>query len=76
MAVAIDTTGRVDAGTPQALFPTGMVNSGFTVQTDSPGPTYAVSKDGQRFLVNARTPQSGRVPPLNVVVNWMAAIRR
>jgi Tol biopolymer transport system component len=76
MAVAIDTTGRVDAGTPQALFPTGMVNSGFTVQTASPGLTYAVSKDGQRFLVHARTPRSAGVPPLNVVVNWMAAIQR
>ena len=42
MAVAIDTTGRVDAGTPQALFPTGMVNTGFiTGQTASPGQTYA-----------------------------------
>ena len=44
-------------------------------QTAFPGQTYAVSKDGQRFLVNARTPQSGSVPPLNVVVNWMAAIQ-
>ena len=29
MAVPIDTTGRVDAGTPQALFPTGVFNTGF-----------------------------------------------
>ena len=76
MAVAIDTTGRVDAGPPQALFPTGMVNSGFTVQTASPGLSYAVAKDGQRFLFNARTPRSAGVPPLNVVVNWMAAIQK
>ncbi len=77
MAVPIDTTGRVDAGTPQALFPTGMFNTGFnTGQTSiSVGQTHAVSKDGQRFLLNARTPQSGSVPPLNVVVNWMAAIQ-
>ncbi len=77
MAVAIDTTGRVDVGTPQALFSTGVDNTGFnTGQSASLGQTYAVSKDGQRFLVNARTPQSGSVPPLNVVVNWMAAIQR
>ena len=77
MAVAIDTTGRVEAGTPQALFPTGLFNTGFiTGQTASAGQTYGVSKDGQRFLFNARTPQSGSVPPLNVVVNWMAAIQR
>ncbi len=77
MAVAVDTTGRVDAGTPQALFPTGLLNTGFvTGQTASAGQTYGVSKDGQRFLFNARTPQSGSVPPLNVVVNWMAAIEK
>ena len=77
MFVAIDTTGRVDVGTPQALFPTGVFNTGFnTGQTASLGQTYAVSKDGQRFLVNARTPQSGSVPPLNVVVNWLAAIEK
>ena len=78
MAVPIDTTGRVDAGTPQALFPTGMFNTGFnTGQTSfSVGQTHAVSKDGQRFLLNARTPQSSNVPPLTVVVSWMAAIQR
>ena len=77
MAVPIDTTGRFDAGMPQALFPTGMFNTGFnTGQTAfNIGQTHAVSKDGQRFLLNARTPQSGSVPPLNVVVNWMAAIQ-
>ncbi len=77
MAVAIDTTGRVDAGTAQALFPTGLFDTGFiTGQTAAAGQTYGVSKDGQRFLFNARTAQSGSVPPLNVVVNWMAAIQR
>ena len=78
MAVAIDTTGRVDAGPPRALFPSGIFNTGFnTGQTSiSIGQTHAVSKDGQRFLLNARTPQSSNVPPLNVVVNWMAAIQK
>jgi hypothetical protein len=78
MAVPIDTIGRVDAGAPHALFPSGVLNTGFnTGQTSiSVGQTHAVSKDGQRFLLNARTPQSSNVPPLNVVVNWMAAIQR
>ena len=73
MAVAISTTGRVDAGPPRALFPSGIFNTGFnTGQTSiSIGQTHAVSKDGQRFLLNARTPQSSNVPPLNVVVNSM-----
>jgi Tol biopolymer transport system component len=78
MAVPIDTIGRVDAGAPQALFPSGVFNTGFnTGQTSiSVGQTHAVSKDGQRFLLNARTPQFSNVPPLNVVVNWMAAIQK
>ena len=54
-----------------------MFNIGFnTGQTAYIGQAYAASKDGQRFLINARTSQSGSVPPLNVVVNWMAAIQR
>jgi Tol biopolymer transport system component len=77
MAVPIDTTGRFDAGVPQALFATGALNTGFDVgQGAFLAQRYAVSKDGQRFLFNARTPQSGSGPPLNVVVNWMAAIQR
>jgi Tol biopolymer transport system component len=81
MAVAIDTTGRVNVGAAQALFLTGVLNTGFNVsistgQTASFGQAYAVSKDGQRFLVNARAPQSGSVPPLNVVVNWLAAVQK
>jgi hypothetical protein len=62
---------------PQALFATGALNTGFDVgQGAFLAQRYAVSKDGQRFLFNARTPQSGSGPPLNVVVNWMAAIQR
>ena len=77
MAVPIDTTGRVRCRHAAGALSHGVFNTGFnTGQTASLGQTYAVSKDGQRFLVNARTPQSGSVPPLNVVVNWMAAIQR
>ena len=68
MAVPIDTTGRFDAGTPQALFPTAAPRF-------NTGRVYAVTKDGQRFLVNAR-PQQASGTPLTVVVNWMAAIQK
>jgi hypothetical protein len=37
---------------------------------------YAVTKDGKRFLVNARPQQSSSVAPLTVVVNWTAAIQK
>jgi eukaryotic-like serine/threonine-protein kinase len=67
MAVPIDATGQFDAGVPQALFPTDTL----TIVS----PTYAVTKDGKRFLVNAR-PQQSSVAPLTVVVNWPAAIQK
>ena len=78
MAVPIDTTGRFDAGVPKALFPTGAFNTGFTVgqAAFNIGRLHAASKDGQRFLINARTAQSSSVAPLNVVVNWTAAIEK
>ena len=68
MAVPIDATGQFDAGVPQALFPTG-------ARAIQHQPVYAVTKDGKRFLVNAR-PQQSSVAPLTVVVNWTAAIQK
>jgi len=56
------------AGVPQELFPTNAA-----IFNTSPG--YAVTKDGQRFLVNAR-PQQSSVAPLTVVLNWTAAIQK
>ena len=37
--------------------------------------TYAVSRDGQRFLFNMWDPASATIP-ITVVVNWPATIRR
>ena len=70
MAVPIDATGQFDAGVPQALFPTSAPGRGFNSQQ-----AYAVTKDGKRFLVNAR-PQQSSVAPLTVVVTWTAAIQQ
>jgi hypothetical protein len=36
---------------------------------------YAVTKDGKRFLVNAR-PQQSSVTPVTVIVNWTATIQK
>jgi hypothetical protein len=69
IAVSIDATGPFGTGVPQALFPTSAPTSNFFRHV------YSVTKDGQRFLVNARPQQPG-VAPLTVVVNWMAAIQK
>ena len=72
MAVPIDATGQFDAGEPQALFLTSAPRPrNFRVY----GQVYAVTRDGQRFLVNAR-PQQSSVAPLTVVLNWTATIQR
>ncbi len=68
MAVPIDTSARFEAGMPQALFPSGAARLGAS-------PAYAVTKDGKRFLVNARRRQSSEAP-LTVVVNWTATIQK
>jgi hypothetical protein len=36
--------------------------------------TYQASKDGQRFLVSV--PLAGVAPPITVVLNWRAGVRR
>jgi Tol biopolymer transport system component len=67
MAAAIDGTGQF--GVPKALFP-AIHPSALTLGTRQ----YAVTKDGERFLVNIR-PQQSSVTPLTVVINWTAAIQ-
>jgi hypothetical protein len=55
---------RAVISAPDALFPLENVVGFFS----SPNPPYAVSGDGQRFLIGvlANTPQ----PPIHIVVNW------
>jgi Tol biopolymer transport system component len=69
MAVPIAAARSFDAGAPQVLFPTN-------ASTLTPNQAYAVTRDGQRFLVNARPSQSSSVSSLTVVVNWTAAIQK
>ena len=66
MAATIDTTRRFEAGMPKPLFQTGAATSRRNV---------AVTKDGQRFLVNTGQQRSSTVP-LTVVVNWLAAVQK
>jgi Tol biopolymer transport system component len=68
MAVAVDATTDFDAGVPQALFPVELSVATTTRQ-------FAVSRDGKRFLVNARGVAS-IAEPLTVVVNWIGAVQK
>jgi eukaryotic-like serine/threonine-protein kinase len=70
MAAAIDTTGQFQNSTPTPLF---------TIATPGNrrigGRQYAVTKDGQRFLVNVLEQQPTAIP-LTVLVNWLAAVQK
>jgi hypothetical protein len=70
MAVAVTTgTGSVFqfSGTPQALFP---IPSTGNVERYIHQP----SADGQRFVVSL--PVAGSDPPITVVLNWLAAMKK
>ena len=74
MAVDVKTAGATfEAGTPKGLFDSGYVN----LTHNAPYHTYAVSPDGERFLI-AR-PIGGNqtaTAPIAVVINWAAALQR
>jgi Tol biopolymer transport system component len=68
--VPIDATDTF--GLPKALFPTGMVST---------NNMYAVTKDGQRFLVDAGPlalglAQRPQITPLTVIVNWTSTLQK
>jgi Tol biopolymer transport system component len=70
MAVDVKTDGAFEAGVPRPLFET---HSPFAA-----GPfaiNYVTTADGQRFLVRLTVEQSS-TPPINVVVNWAAEVKR
>ena len=66
MAVTVDTRNQFEVSkTPEALFETGLTPGNGWRQ-------YAVTRDGQRFLIN--TPARGSNPAtLTVVTDWQAA---
>jgi hypothetical protein len=66
MAAAVDRGSVVNAGPPQKLFGTGLV----------PDPTvnqYAVTRDGQKFLV--LEPRKGFLESYSVILNWPAVLK-
>jgi len=62
--MAVSATGGTEfqSGTPQPLF-------------EIEGTNYAPSKDGQRFLVSVVT-EKAPAPPINVVLNWTAQLKK
>jgi hypothetical protein len=69
MAVGVSVNeSKLETTTPKRLFATG-------VRTGTPGSDrYAVSADGNRFLVLAPVPDS-RPAPLTVIVNWTSLLK-
>lgn len=53
----------VEAGTPVTLFQTRIVSAGPRRQQ------YAVSPDGQRFLINSLM-EDAVTPPITLILNW------
>jgi len=74
MAVDVTTTnGTFQAGTPKMLFDSGFVN----LSHNGPYFAYAVSPDGQRFLIpQLQSANSQTNAPAVVVVNWTAALQK
>jgi hypothetical protein len=56
-------------GKPIPLFRTRLVG------TDVPKQQYAVAPDGQRFLMNV-VAEEANVPPITIVQNWTAVLKR
>jgi hypothetical protein len=65
MAVDITVGETVESGMPRVLFETGLT-------FDPTHDQYAVTSDGQRFLVRMPVAESA---PITVVVNWEAGRR-
>jgi Tol biopolymer transport system component/predicted Ser/Thr protein kinase len=75
MAADIRVSGAsIQPGVPHALFDSGYFNFGHS----GPYNTYAVSADGQRFLIPRPANATAEVPsrPITVIVNWTAALRK
>ena len=68
MAVDMSLGEKIDSGTPRVLFDTRLT-------ADPARDQYAVTPDGQRFLV--LQPVAGAAPtPITVVVNWQSELKQ
>src|SRR5262249_6624917 len=69
-APVIQSTPGFEAGTPEPLFQSGTLSGGRR--------TYAVTKDGQRFLVLVprSSDRNATSLPITVVTNWPASVQK
>ena len=76
MAVDVNDAGStLELGVPQRLFASGYINVG---HSGGNWHTYAVSPDGQRFLIPRPVSMLGDgapEPPITVVLNWTLLMR-
>jgi eukaryotic-like serine/threonine-protein kinase len=70
MAMPIKTTPSFEHGVPVPLFATRVSNFANPFRT-----SYAVSRDGQRFLINA-VADNAPTPSITVVANWPGLLKR
>jgi serine/threonine protein kinase/Tol biopolymer transport system component len=69
-ATIVDASTRFEADLPRELFKT-------TLASSNARRTYAVTKDGKRFLlITAQAFDQNAAQPLTVVVNWLAAVQK
>ncbi|MBA2525783.1 MAG: serine/threonine-protein kinase [Pyrinomonadaceae bacterium] len=69
MAVDVKLGATFEAGVPKALFGTRVLTL-----TDNFRNHYAVTADGQRFLINSNVEETS-IAPISVVVNWTADLK-
>lgn len=70
MAVPVSTTSVFQAGTPQPLFESEMVDASIRTRPIS----WDIAPDGKRFLI--ASDKSQEAPSLNVILNWRPAEAR
>ena len=68
---AAGTKPSIEAGTPVALFDAHMVPSTNNLLFE-----YDVTADGKRFLINTTGASGAASPPLTVVMNWQAGLKK
>jgi serine/threonine protein kinase len=73
VSIAVAADGQtLNPGDPVPLFPTHLAQGPGITGTRS---QYAVAPDG-RFLMNVRIDEAATAPPITVVINWAAALKR
>jgi hypothetical protein len=70
MAVDVATTPTFKLGVPKVLFEAPFWPGGGTASRH-----YAVTADGQKFLINA-VPEAQGSSPITVVMNWTTALNK